>query len=105
LATCSAAEGADEARCEQTTADAQFVHPNGQPKSVPNLVTPLLLEITGYRAFEATLEFQQWNRAKDFRNSIVHGGRLEVSAGEAKRAIDAIFAAVAHLQASASLVL
>lgn len=98
LEAAFAAKGDSEAQIE-----ARFKYPNGRFRGIANIVVDVVEEATGYSGFAATPEYAAWNAARELRNEIVHRHRVDVSAQEARHAVDAIFGAILRLRSDAGL--
>jgi hypothetical protein len=82
---------------------SHFIHANGLLRGVRNVVTTVLPMATQYSGLQSTTEFWDWDRARELRNELVHGHRLTITLSDAVEAIEAIFAAIHHLQSRAGL--
>lgn len=80
--------------------DARFSRPNGVPHSVTHIAKTLVHEACQLD-FQTTVEYADWaTHARDVRNELVHGLRIDVTRNEAIRAYQSARAAMALIQGS-----
>lgn len=70
---------------------------------VSALIDNVMPDATGYQEFPTTAEYQNWVKAKDLRNDIIHGTSGHINVEEAHTAVSAFFAAIHHLREHAEM--
>lgn len=80
--------------------DARFSRPNGVPHSVTHIAKTLVYEACQLD-FKSTVEYADWAaHARDVRNELVHGSRIDVTRNEAVRAYQSVRGAMALINGS-----